>query len=97
MAPDPADEPQGERTHVPVPGGELAVPAAASDEEAAALVAAVASHLRDQEAAAAADEDEPDTVEPWQFAARVGARERADLPTPIERADAWKMSARVRR
>ncbi|PSP99949.1 hypothetical protein BRC89_02910 [Halobacteriales archaeon QS_4_70_19] len=96
MAPDPTDEPQGERTHVPVAGGELAVPAAASDEEAAALVAAVASHLRDQQATAGGDE-EPDTVEPWQFAERVGAREHADLPTPIEQGDAWKMATRVRR
>jgi hypothetical protein len=96
MAPEPADEPQGERTYLPVAGGELSLPATASEEEAAALVAAVASHLREAREAAAVD-DEPETVEPWAFAGRVGARQRADLPTPVERGDEWKVAARARR
>jgi hypothetical protein len=96
MAPEPADEPQGERTYLPVAGGELSLPATASEEEAAALVAAVASHLQEARAAASAD-DEPETVEPWAFAGRVGARQRADLPGDIERGTEWKTAARVRR
>ncbi|WP_276261401.1 hypothetical protein [Haloglomus litoreum] len=91
MAPESADE----GGSLPVPGGRLLLPDTASEEEAAALVAAVASHLRDQQAAAA--EDERETVEPWAFAGRVGSRTRADLPTPVERGDEWKMAARVRR
>jgi hypothetical protein len=81
---------------LPVPGGKLLLPETANEEEAAALVAAVASHLRDQQAAAEAD-DEPETVEPWAFAARVGARQRADLPSRIERGQEWKMATRARR
>jgi len=85
-----------ESRSLPVPGGKLLLPDTASEEEAAALVAAVASHLRDQQAAAEAD-DEPETVEPWAYAARVGARQRVDLPSRIERGQEWKMAARARR
>lgn len=81
---------------IPVPGGKLLLPDTASEEEAAALVAAVASHLRDQQAAAEAD-DGPETVEPWAFAGRIGARGRVRLPGRVERGDEWKMASRARR
>jgi hypothetical protein len=93
MASESAEGDEGRSLPVP---GRLLVPDTASEEEAAALVAAVASHLRDQQAAAEAD-DEPETVEPWAFAGRVGARKRADLPSRVDRGDEWKTAARVRR
>lgn len=81
---------------LPVPGGQVTLPATANEEEAAALVAAVASHLRAQRAAAA-DDDGPETTDPWAFAGRVRARKRSQLPGTVERGSEWKMAARVRR
>lgn len=85
-----------EEVALPVPGGTVALPAAATEEEAAALVAAVATHLREQREAADAESD-PEPVSRWAFAGRVGARSRSRLPSRIDRGDEWKVSARVQR
>jgi hypothetical protein len=85
-----------EEVVLPVPGGTVALPAAATEEETAALVAAVATHLREQREAADTEE-EPDPVSEWAYAGRVGARSRSQLPGRIDRGDEWKLSARVRR
>jgi len=75
----------------------LRVPASASDAEGAALAAAIGAHLNDCTQAAAETEDEPDPVNVWSLAGRVGARRREDLPREVERGEEWKTAGRCRR